>query len=85
MTNYNDIIVGMSPSVKRLIKRIASLPEEDQLEIAELVDDIEHQTGFYRLTATERDALREGLDAASLRLFTHEQEMEEFHRLNRSA
>jgi hypothetical protein len=74
----------MSRDDKTLIKQIASWPEEDQEEIAAVAREIEsRRTGIYRLSAVERAAVREGIDAADVGHFAPEDEMEEFYRLHR--
>jgi hypothetical protein len=50
----------MSPTIKELLERVASWPEEDQEELAAVVRDIEaRRTGVYRATADELRALDE--------------------------
>ncbi|KJC62045.1 hypothetical protein UP10_01260 [Bradyrhizobium sp. LTSPM299] len=46
---------------------------------------LERSTGTYRLSTTERGAIRQGIDAADVGHFAPEDEMEEFHRLHRGA
>jgi predicted transcriptional regulator len=74
----------MSRTDKSLIKQIASWPEADQQEIAEVAREIEsRRTGVYRLSDAERAAVREGIDAAELGHFAPEDEMEKYYRLHR--
>jgi hypothetical protein len=50
----------MSPAIKQIIERVASWPEEDQEELAELAREIEaRRTGVYNATADELRALDE--------------------------
>jgi predicted transcriptional regulator len=74
----------MSPADRNLLKRIASWPEADQQEIAEVAREIEsRRTGLYRLSDAERAAVREGIDVADVGHFAPEDEMEEYYRLHR--
>ena len=48
----------MSPAIKELLKHVASWPQEDQEELAEVARDIEaRRTGVYRATTEELKAL----------------------------
>ena len=50
----------MSPAIKQIIERVASWPEEDQEELAELAREIEaRRTGVYTATADELRVLDE--------------------------
>jgi hypothetical protein len=50
----------MSPAVKQIIERVASWPEEDQEELAEVMREIEaRRSGVYIATADELRALEE--------------------------
>jgi hypothetical protein len=50
----------MRPMIKRLLQQVATWPEEDQEELAEVARDIEtRRTGVYRATAEELKALDE--------------------------
>jgi hypothetical protein len=50
----------MSPAIKELFDQVASWPQEDQEELAELARQIEaRRTGVYRATAEELQALNE--------------------------
>jgi hypothetical protein len=52
--------LGMSPVTKQLMERVASWPEEDQEELAEIARQIEaRRTGVYRATTEELRALDE--------------------------
>jgi hypothetical protein len=48
----------MSPAIKELLQHVASWPQEDQEELAEVARDIEtRRTGVYRATAEELKSL----------------------------
>ena len=50
----------MSPAIKELLQHVASWPQEDQEELAEVARDIEaRRTGVYRATPEELKALDE--------------------------
>jgi hypothetical protein len=50
----------MSPAIKELFEQVASWPQEDQEELAELARQIEaRRTGVYRATPEELQALDE--------------------------
>jgi hypothetical protein len=50
----------MSPAIKELLQHVASWPQEDQEELADVARDIEaRRTGVYRATAEELKALDE--------------------------
>jgi hypothetical protein len=50
----------MSPAIKELFEQVASWPQEDQEELAELARQIEaRRTGVYRATAEELQTLYE--------------------------
>src|SRR5215471_18770722 len=54
----------MSPSVKAFLERVASWPEEDQEELAEVAREIEaRRKGVYRLSEAERQGVEKGLRA----------------------
>jgi hypothetical protein len=62
----------MSPADKNLLKQIASWPEADQQEIAEVAREIESpRTGLYRLSDAERAAVREGIEGVVRRASGH--------------
>jgi predicted transcriptional regulator len=74
----------MSPSAKKILEKVASWPEEDQEELAEVAREIEaRRTGVYHLSDEERAAVRAGMDAARRGEFVPDNEMEEFYRLHR--
>jgi len=53
-------ISNMSPAIKELFEQVASWPQEDQEELAELARQIEaRRTGVYRATPEELQALDE--------------------------
>jgi hypothetical protein len=48
----------MNPAAKAILEKVASWPEEDQEELAELAREIEaRRTGVYALSADERAAI----------------------------
>lgn len=48
----------MSPAVKEILNKVATWPEEDQEELAELAREIEaRRTGVYVLSEDERAAI----------------------------
>jgi hypothetical protein len=50
----------MSPAIKELLQHVASWPQEDQEELADVARDIEaRRTGVYRATPEELKALDE--------------------------
>jgi len=50
----------MSPAIKQIIERVASWPEEDQEELAEIAREIEaRRSGVYKATADELRAIDE--------------------------
>lgn len=53
----------MSPAVKNILQQVASWPEEDQEELAELAREIEaRRSGVYAVSDDERKAIEEALD-----------------------
>jgi hypothetical protein len=73
----------MSPDTKKLLERVASWPEEDQEELADLAAEIEaRRTGIYQLSPEERAAVRLGMDAARRGDFAPDGEIEELYRLH---
>jgi hypothetical protein len=78
--------MGMSPNTKKLLERVASWPQEDQEELAEVAAEIEaRRTGIYHLSDDERAAVRKGMDAARRGDFAPESEIDELYRLHRKA
>ena len=48
----------MSPAIKELFEQVASWPQEDQEELAEIAREIEaRRTGVYVLSDDEREAI----------------------------
>ena len=67
------ILSAMSPAVKDILEHVASWPQEDQEELAEVAREIEaRRTGVYKATA---DELRD-LDAAERSGIASEDEVE---------
>ena len=70
----------MSPAIKELLQHVASWPQEDQEELADVARDIEaRRTGVYRATAEELKAL----DEADRSGIASEQDVEAAFRLFR--
>jgi hypothetical protein len=56
----------MSPAAKQILEQVASWPEEDQEELAELAREIQaRRTGVYVVSDDERRAIEEALDELS--------------------
>ena len=54
----NGTMQIMSPAIKELLQHVASWPQEDQEELADVARDIEaRRTGVYRATPEELKAL----------------------------
>lgn len=69
----------MSPAAKQILEKIASWPEEDQEELAEVAREIEaRRTGVYEMTESERLAVEEGLAQIDRGEFVSEEEMQSF-------
>ena len=52
----------MSPSAKVILERVATWPEKDQEELADVAREIEaRRTGLYELTPDEEAAIHEGI------------------------
>jgi predicted transcriptional regulator len=76
----------MSPKAKQILEQVASWPEEDLEELADVAREIKsRRTGVYELSDDERAAVREGMEAARRGEFAPEGEVEEFYRLHRKA
>jgi predicted transcriptional regulator len=76
----------MNASVKDILRKVESWPEEDQEELAEVARIIEaRRTGVYRLSDEERAAVREGMAAAHRGDFAPDDEIEKFYQLHRTA
>jgi hypothetical protein len=57
---WRGIFQNMSPAIKELFEQVASWPQEDQEELAELACQIEaRRTGIYRATPEELRTLDE--------------------------
>jgi hypothetical protein len=70
---WRDIFQIMSPAIKELFEQVASWPQEDQEELAELARQIEaRRTGVYRATPEELQAL----DEAERSGIAHDEEVE---------
>jgi hypothetical protein len=53
----------MSPAAKQILEQVASWPEEDQEELAELAREIQaRRDGVYSVSGDERRAIEEALD-----------------------
>lgn len=53
----------MSPAAKQILEEVASWPEEDQEELAELAREIRaRRSGVYVVNDDERKAIEEALD-----------------------
>jgi hypothetical protein len=53
----------MSPAAKQILEQVASWPEEDQEELAELAREIQaRRDGVYAVSDDERKAIEEALD-----------------------
>jgi predicted transcriptional regulator len=52
----------MNPSAKVILERVATWPEKDQEELADVAREIEaRRTGLYELTPDEEAAIHEGI------------------------
>ena len=53
----------MSPATKQILEQVASWPEEDQEELAELAREIQaRRSGVYVVSDDERRSIEEALD-----------------------
>ena len=69
----------MSLGTRELLEKIASWPEEDQQELAEVAAEIEaRRTGRYVLTDDERTAVNNGLQQVQRGEFVSDEEMQSF-------
>jgi predicted transcriptional regulator len=77
----------MNASAKSILERVASWPEEDQQELAEIAVEIEaaRKRELYHLSDEERAAVREGLEAARKGEFASDDEINNLYRLHRKA
>jgi hypothetical protein len=76
----------MNADTKKLLDRVASWPQEDQDELAEVAAEIEaRRTGVYRLSDDERAAVRKGMEAARRGDFVPDAEMDAYYKRHRGA
>jgi predicted transcriptional regulator len=69
----------MSAAVKAILERVASWPEKDQEELAEVAREIEaRRTGIYELTVDEEAAIQEGIADLESGRFVSEEEIRSF-------
>lgn len=69
----------MNPAAKKILEKIASWPEEDQEELADLAREIEaRRTGIYHLSDDEQVAVDEGLTQLRRGQFAPENELQAF-------
>jgi predicted transcriptional regulator len=74
------------PKAKEILQHVASWPEEDQEELANVARDIEaRRTGLYRLSEEKRQAIMEGLADARAGRFASDQEIEAIFKKARAA
>jgi hypothetical protein len=70
---------GMSPSIKKILERVSTWPEEEQEALAEFAAEIEaRRTGVYVMNDSERAAVNEGLQQIRRGDLISEREMEPF-------
>ena len=71
----------MSPAAKKILEQIASWPEADQEELAELAREIaSRRSGVYAVSEDERKAIEEALDELSQGKRVSESDMAAFWR-----
>jgi predicted transcriptional regulator len=69
----------MNSTVKAILERVATWPERDQEELAEVAREIEaRRTGIYELSADEEIAIREGLADLDQGKWVSEESMRSF-------
>jgi hypothetical protein len=69
----------MSPTAKSILERVASWPEQDQEELAEVAREIEaRRAGIYELTPEEEAAIHEGIADLNNGRWVSEEEMRDF-------
>jgi predicted transcriptional regulator len=69
----------MSPAVKDILERVATWPEKDQEELAEIAREIEaRRTGMYEPTPDEEAAIHEGIADLDQGRVTSEEAMRAF-------
>lgn len=77
----------MNATAKNILERVASWPEEDQQELAEIAAEIEaaRKGELYQLSDEERLAVGQGIEAADKGQFASEDEINDLSRLHRKA
>ena len=74
----------MNADTKKLLERVASWPQEDQDELAEVAAEIEaRRNGIYRLSDEERAAVRQGIEAARRGGFVPDGKMGAYYKRHR--
>ena len=69
----------MTSTAKQLLERVASWPEEDQEELAEVAREIEaRRSGVYEATPEEEAAIRQGIAQLDHGEWVDEEEMRAF-------
>jgi hypothetical protein len=69
----------MTKAAKQVLERVASWPEEDQEELAEIAREIEaRRSGMYEPTPEEAAAIREGIAELERGEWVTEDEMRTF-------
>ena len=69
----------MSPKTRKLLEQVASWPQEDQEELAEVAREIEaRRSGVYVLDEEEGAAIREGLAELDRGEWVSEEELRSF-------
>ena len=69
----------MSPSAKVILERVATWPEKDQEELADVAREIEaRRTGLYELTPDEEAAIHEGIADLDNGRWVSEEQMRTF-------
>jgi hypothetical protein len=69
----------MTTAAKQVLERVASWPEEDQEELAEIAREIEaRRSGVYEPTPDEEAAIRQGLAELDRGEWVSEDEMRTF-------
>ncbi|MCC6775196.1 MAG: hypothetical protein IT537_00935 [Hyphomicrobiales bacterium] len=69
----------MNKAAKQLLERVASWPEEDQEELAEMAREIEaRRSGVYQPTPEEEAAIRQGISELDRGEWVSEEEMRLF-------
>jgi predicted transcriptional regulator len=72
-------VLAMNSTVKTILERVATWPERDQEELAEVAREIEaRRTGIYELSAEEEIAIREGLADLDQGKWVSEESMRSF-------